>query len=147
MKSKLKGFFPCLLLLHLAACAAQRPVLYPNEQLKRAGREASERQIDECLRAAEDYVTSSSRAEEVAESTAGGVATGAGVGAAAGAAGGAVFGHAGTGAAAGAAGGAVAGLTRGAIRGFSASGRPDPVVRNYVDRCLREKGYDVIGWN
>ena len=132
--------------MHLAACAAQRPVLYPNDHLKRAGRELSERQIDECMREAEDYVSSSGRAGEVAGSTAAGAGTGAAIGAVAGAAGGAVVGHAARGAAAGAAGGAAGGLTRGAIRGLSASGRPDPVVRNYVNRCLREKGYDVIGW-
>jgi hypothetical protein len=146
IKFKLQQFVPLLLLLHVGGCAAQRPVLYPNEYFKRAGRDASERQIDECLREAEDYVSSSNRAGEIAGGAAGSAGTSAAVGAAAGAAGGAVFGHAGRGAAAGAAGGAAGGLTRGAIRGISGSGRPDAIVRNYVNRCLREKGFDVIGW-
>jgi hypothetical protein len=65
------------------------------------------------------------------------------VGAAAGAAGAAVYGGdvgraAGTGAAAGAAAGAVRG-------GFEAAD-PNPTYRNFVQRCLRERGYDVIGW-
>jgi hypothetical protein len=143
---KFKQFASLLLFFHIGGCATQRPVLYPNEHFKRTGREASERQIDECLREAEAYVSSNGRAGEVAGSAAGSAGTGAIVGAAAGAAGGAVLGHAGRGAAAGAAGGAAGGLTRGAIRGASASGRPDPIVRNYVNRCLREKGFDVIGW-
>jgi hypothetical protein len=32
------------------------------------------------------------------------------------------------------------------VRGALTSGDPDPVFRNFVDRCLREKGYDPIGW-
>lgn len=129
-----------------AGCASQRPVLYPNEQLTRAGRDAAERDVDECVGAAEAYVSSGSRAGEVAGSAATGAGTSAAIGAAAGAAGGAVVGHAARGAAVGAAGGAAGGLTRGLIRGLFSSRRPDPVVKNYVHRCLREKGYDVIGW-
>jgi hypothetical protein len=26
------------------------------------------------------------------------------------------------------------------------SGDPDPVFKNFVNRCLKEKGYDPIGW-
>ena len=31
------------------ACAAERPVLYPNDQLRSVGREVAEREIDECI--------------------------------------------------------------------------------------------------
>jgi hypothetical protein len=24
--------------------------------------------------------------------------------------------------------------------------QPDPVYKNYVDRCLQQRGYDVAGW-
>jgi hypothetical protein len=46
-------------------------------------------------------------------------------------------------AAAGAAGGGASGLLSGLFRGS----KPSPTHMNYVDRCLREKGYEVIGWN
>jgi hypothetical protein len=55
---------------------------------------------------------------------------------------GSVTGNLGRGAAMGAAGGAVAGV----IRGASRASRPSPVFKNFVNRCLREKGYDPIGW-
>jgi hypothetical protein len=55
---------------------------------------------------------------------------------------GSITGHLGTGAAIGAAGGAVAGV----IRGTSRASQPSPVFKNFVNRCLREKGYEPIGW-
>jgi outer membrane lipoprotein SlyB len=59
-----------------------------------------------------------------------------------GAAAGAVVGRAGRGAAMGAAGGGSAGL----LRGLFGSRDPDPVQKRFVEKCLREKGYQVIGW-
>lgn len=90
------------------------------------------------MRLAAEYGTKSDSGEKVAKGTAAGAA----VGGAAGAAVGAVFGNAGRGAAAGAAGGAAGALTRGIIH----SGQPDPVFRRFVEKCLREKGYEPIGW-
>ena len=124
--------------LLLAACAGKRPVLYPNAQLQRAGADAAQRDVDECLRQARESGVDEERGREVAGSTAGGAA----VGGAAGAAGGAVLGNIGRGAAAGAAGGAAGGLVHGLFR----SSEPDPVLKKWVERCLRDKGYDPIGW-
>jgi outer membrane lipoprotein SlyB len=120
------------------ACAAKRPVLYPNARLEAVGPAAAQEDIDDCLRraAAEGY---NSRAEgKIAGSTAVGAAAGAAVGAATGA----VVGRAGRGAALGAAGGGTAGLLRGLFR----SGDLDPVQKRFVEQCLQEKGYQVIGW-
>jgi len=120
------------------ACAAQRPVLYPNAHLEAVGTAAAQQDIDDCLKqsAANKY---ESRPEgKIAGSTALGGAAGAAVGAAAGA----VVGRAGSGAAMGAAGGGTAGLIRGLFR----SRDPDPVQRRFVEQCLKEKGYQVIGW-
>lgn len=75
------------------------------------------------------------------ERVAKGTATGAAVGGASGAAVGAVFGKVGKGEAAGALGGAAA-LTSGLIR----SGEPNPMFKRFVEKCLREKGYEPIGW-
>ena len=126
----------CLLLL--VACAQKRPVLYPNYHLQAVGDETAQTDIDECIRFAKEYGASSSSSGKVAKSTAKGGA----VGAAGGAATGAVLGSVGRGAAAGAAGGAAVGCLQGLFR----SPEPDPVFRQFVDRCLREKGYEPIGW-
>jgi len=134
-------------LLLLAGCASQRPVLYPNEQFKRVGTETANRDVDECMRRADEYLASDGRAGGALEGSATGAATSATVGAAAGAAGGAVVGRAGTGAAVGAAGGGAAGATRGLLRGLMGKQGPSPVYKNFVFRCLREKGYSPIGWD
>jgi outer membrane lipoprotein SlyB len=131
----------------LSSCAAQRPALYPNEQLKRVGRSAAERDIDQCMHEAKEYVAAEGRGGKVAQETAGAAGVGAVTGAAGGAAGGAVAGHAGRGAAAGAAGGAAAGATWGLIRSLTGKRSPSPVYQNFVDRCLRERGYEPIGWD
>lgn len=135
-----------LFFVALSACSASRPVLYPNEHLKRAGRSAAEEDINKCMELAEGHLASQSAAGKAAESGAIGAATGASVGAAGGAAGGAVVGHAARGATVGAAGGGAAGATRGVLRGLFQSRRPSQTYRNFVNRCLREKGYDPIGW-
>ena len=125
-------------LLALAGCATQRPVLYPNAKYNQVGPEIAQRDVDDCIRLAEQHGVTPSGGEKVARRG----AEGAAVGGAAGAAAGAVRGNVGQGAAVGAAAGAAAGATRGAIH----SGEPGSVYRGFVQRCLRERGYDVIGW-
>lgn len=124
--------------LAVFACAEKRPVLYPNPRLQQAGNEAAQKDIDACMQLAREGGAASDKGADVAKDTAGGALIGGAVGAATGA----VLGNLGRGAAAGVAGGAAAGLTRGVLQ----SGDHDPVFMNYVDRCLREKGYDPIGW-
>jgi outer membrane lipoprotein SlyB len=129
-----------VMLVIASGCASmQRPVLYPNATLARAGPAQAERDIDDCLRRAENHGLTPAGTTRVVRRS----AEGAAVGAAAGAAGAAVYGRdvgraAGTGAAAGAAAGAVRG-------GFEAAD-PNPTYRRFVQRCLRDRGYDVIGW-
>ena len=131
--------------LTLVACASQRPVLYPNQHLQRVGDAAADRDINECMGRAEEYI-SSGAGREALERAARSGGTDAAIGAAAGAAGGAVLGRAGTGAAVGAAGGGAAGVTRGLIHGLTRKQSPSPVYKTFVNRCLREKNYDPIGW-
>jgi hypothetical protein len=121
--------------------------LYPNEKLRLVGSDAAERDIEKCSRDAQRHVSSGSRGEEIAGSAAISSGTSAAVGAAGGAAGGAVVGRAGRGAAVGAAGGAAGGLVSGLFRGLFRSSKPSPVYKNFVNHCLREKGYQPIGWN
>jgi outer membrane lipoprotein SlyB len=124
----------------LAACAAPRPVLYPNEHLRAVGQKAAERDIAECRQLAE--AAGATAAGGRADAAAGGAVRGGAIGGAAGAAGGAVAGSAGRGAAAGAAGGATAGLLGGLFR----SPGPSPAYRSFVNRCLAERGYEPMGW-
>jgi OmpA family protein len=134
-----------MLVLGLGACATPRPVVYPNAQYQRVGQAAAERDVDDCMQRAQQFVSSGGHAAGAAGSVATSTAVGAGTGAAIGAVGGAVTGNAGEGAAVGAATGGTAGLL-GGLFGASQSRGPDPVFANYVDRCLRERGYDPIGW-
>jgi len=121
-----------------AGCSARRPVLYPNETLQKSGPTGADRDIAECMHLADGYVKSS-RGREVARDA----AIGGGTGAAAGAVGGAIYGSAGRGAAAGAATGVTAGLLSGLFR----SSGPSPVYQNFVNTCLGDRGYRVIGWD
>ena len=134
---------PALLLVVLLATglgggAAKRPVLYPNYHLQMVGPEAAQTDIDRCIELARNYGVSNAKGDEIARDT----VSGAAVGGATGAAVGAVVGDLGQGAGAGAAGGAAGALTRSIIR----SDEPDPTYRRFVERCLREKGYEPIGW-
>jgi outer membrane lipoprotein SlyB len=119
-------------------CAQQRPVLYPSPYLKAVGQERAESDINDCIRLASEQGAQGDAGEKVAKETVEGGAIGGAVGAGVGA----VLSSVGRGAAAGAAGGAAGALTRGLFR----SSEPDPVFRGFVDRCLREKGYEPIGW-
>jgi outer membrane lipoprotein SlyB len=124
--------------LFLSACAAKRPVLYPNDHFNTVGKEAAQRDIDACLRLAADQDLESKPEKEVATSTAKGAAVGTAVGVAIGA----VTGNLGRAAAAGAAGGGTGGCLSGLVR----SRDPDPLVRRFVETCLQKKGYEPIGW-
>ncbi len=125
------------LLFVLTACATQRPVLYPNSHLQLVGDEQAQEDINRCLRQAEQYIKAHPEAK-IAESTAKGGVAGAVVGGAVGA----VTGNLGRGLGAGAAGGAAWGF----MRGLFQSSEPSPVYKEFVNRCLREKGYEPIGW-
>lgn len=122
----------------LWTCAAKQPVLYPNAKLSNVGPATAKADISDCIALANTSGATSDKTKQVATQT----AQGAAIGGATGAVSGAIFGNAGRGAAAGAAGGATAGLTHGI---FNAN-EPDPIFRRFVDRCLRDKGYEPIGW-
>ncbi len=136
-----------LLAVSIGACAGtRRPVLYPNDAYQRVGSATAQQHIDECMRRAEAYLESGAGDAAVAQDVATKTAVGAGTGAAIGAAGGAVSGDAGHGAAVGAATGATAGFLGGIIGAIGRKSEPDPTYARFVERCLREKGYEPIGW-
>jgi hypothetical protein len=139
MRYKILAGFMVLAILAAVGCAPQRPVLYPNSKLNSVGTDAAQADIDECIRMAEaNGATDGSSGGKIAKDT----AKGAVIAGVAGAAVGAIFGNWGRGALVGAVGGGVASGTRSAWD----SNNPDPIFKEFVNRCLREKGYEPIGW-
>lgn len=133
----MKKFFILVIVLLASGCASHGPVLYPNGHLKMVGEEQAQRDIAECDRLADEYVKSDA-GKAVAKSTVAGGAAGTVIGAAGGAAAGSLK----RGSAIGAATGAAAGL----VRGVSKASQPSPIHKKFVERCLRERGYDPLGW-
>ena len=133
----LAGGLACCLAL-VAACAPKRPVLYPNAHYAAVGAPAAAGDIARCQQRAAAWGYDTKPGARVAGSTAAGAAGGAAVGAV----GGAIVGHAGRGAAVGAG----VGGTRGLLLGVFRSREPDALEKGFVDACLAEQGYRVIGW-
>lgn len=127
-----------------SASPSARPVLYPNATLNRVGEAQGRVEVDACMARA------ASAGLNPAENT-NAVARGAGVGAAAGgvaaAVGALITGRGGEGVIRAGAGGAAVGGSAGAVQGAFRADRPSSVYRSFVQRCLNEKGFDVIGWN
>jgi len=122
-----------LTLLGLVACSGPRPILYPNAHLEAVGSDTAQRDIAECRHMAEAAGATPERGKGA--KIAGSTVTGAGIGAAGGAVGGAVVGAAGSGSA-----------TMGLLRGLFSSPKPSQAYMHFVDRCLKERGYEPMGW-
>ena len=120
-----------------------KPVLYPNATLNRVGQAQGKAEIDGCMaRANQAGLTSSQKSNEVGRRAGEGAAT-AGVASAVGAL---ITGRSSDILRAGATGAAVGG-SAGAVSGAFHNDKVNPVYRQFVQRCLQEKGFDVIGWN
>ena len=122
----------------LSACSAKQPVLYPNAHYKDVGKAQAQQDIAECRQLADNAGVDRSTGKEIAQTAAGDAA----IGAAAGAGAGVVRGDVGERTATGAAAGAAVGATRATLR----SGDPDPIYKRFVEKCLRDRGYEPIGW-
>lgn len=131
--AKLQQLILIFILVTFSACAS-RPHLYPNDKLKQVGKEQGDKDIEECQQLASEYM-SSGQGKEIAA----GAGRGAVVGGATGAVFGALTGNVGRGALFGGAVGAASG-------GAHAAVSPDQVKRNFVNQCLHDRGYRVIGW-
>lgn len=117
----------------LYGCSSQ-PVLYPNSKLKEVGKTQGQRDIESCLADADEYLESP-KAKKILGSTGKGAVLGGAIGAVTGA----LTGNFGSGLARGAAIGGTAGGVGQAIS-------PDQLKRSFVNRCLAQKGYQVLGW-
>lgn len=134
----------------LTACAATGsaspkagPVLYPNAAFNTIGEARARDEVSHCTSKA---LSAGLTPEENDNAVARGAAKGAAVGGVMGAVGAAVHGRSlegvlGTGAAGAAIGGA-GGATAGAFHE-----KPNQTYRHFIQRCLHDKGLDVIGWN
>jgi hypothetical protein len=136
-------------LLVLSACAQTgprspnaRPVLYPNATLKHVGEARAQEDISNCLASAG---ASGLSPEEKNNDVARGAAKGAAVGGTVGAVGALVNGRLEKSLEQGVKGAVVGGAV-GAVAG-SFHERPNMTFRHFVQRCLADKGYEVIGWN
>ena len=137
-------------LLALSACASggpdsasARPVLYPNATLNRVGDAQGQAEVHACMaRAQAAGLTPNQATNEVGRRAGEGAAT-VGVASAIGAL---ISGRGADVLRAGATGAAVGG-SAGAVSGAFHNDRPSGVYRQFVQRCLSERGFDVIGWN
>jgi uncharacterized protein YcfJ len=133
----------------LSACAATgpasssaRPVFYPNPTLNRVGNAQAQADSDQCMGSARSAGLTPEEKDNAVER---GAAKGAAVGGVVGAVGALVRGHPARALESGAVC-AVVGGSAGAVAG-SFNEKPSSTYRHYVQRCLKDKGYDVIGWN
>ena len=61
--------FLALGLIVMAGCLNQRPALYPNDRMRQAGGMRADREIDDCMDRAEDYVNRRRRGEVIVDET------------------------------------------------------------------------------
>ena len=126
-----------------AGSASARPVLYPNATLNRVGDAQGRMEVNACLsRAQAAGLSPSQNSNEVGRRAGEGAAV-AGVASAIGAL---ISGRGGEGLLRAGATGAAVGGSAGAVSGAFHNDRPNGVYRSFVQRCLSEKGFDVIGW-
>jgi outer membrane lipoprotein SlyB len=131
-----------ILLLTVTACAGPQPILRSNKQLHLYGKQMAQQEIESCR----EQVEQTGLQPGVRQSTnaATGAVLGLTLGGAVGASAGIVGGLPGIaiGAAAGSGLGLIVGLAGGTFKPLE----PEPPYADAVTSCLKEKGYDVSGW-
>lgn len=125
----------------IAACASpeKRPLLYPNSHLQQVGDGIAQQDINACMDMARSSNVNENKDGQAGRKAAGGAAIG---GASAAAWGLVRGGNVGNRALAGAA----AGGTAGAVSGGLQSTETSTLFMNFVNKCLSDKGYSVVGW-
>jgi hypothetical protein len=129
-----KLIFISIAILSFLGCAS-KPQLYPNQKLQAVGKDRADQDIKQCTELADNYLKSG-KGKQIAKSAGGGAIFGAAVGGAFGL----LTGNVGRGLGQGAVVGGAGGAAQGALT-------PDQVKRNFINKCLAEKGYEVIGWD
>ncbi|MCS6302861.1 MAG: hypothetical protein H8K07_04245 [Nitrospira sp.] len=131
-----------ILLLAVPACAGPQPILRSNKQLHLYGKQMAQQEVQSCRRKVEENGLQPGVHQSANAATGAilGLTLGGAVGASAGVVGGL------TGVAIGAAAGSAIGLTVGILGGTFKPLEPEPPYADAVARCLKEKGYEVSGW-
>ena len=131
-----------ILLLTITACAGPQPILRSNKQLHMYGQQVAQQEIDACRKKTEE--TALRPGDHRSANAAIGAVLGMTLGGAVGASAGVVGGLPGMtiGAAAGSGIGLVVGLLGGTFKPLD----PDPPYADAVTSCLKDKGYEVRGW-
>ena len=131
-----------LLLFAVSACTGPQPILRSNKQLHMYGQQVAQQEIDSCRKKTEEAALTPGvhRSENAATGAVLGATLGGAVGASAGVVGGL------PGIAIGAAAGSGLGLVVGLLGGTFKPLEPDPPYADAVTKCLKDKGYEVRGW-
>ncbi len=138
----LQRLIAMLLLLAVSACAGPHPTLRSNKQLHMYGRQVAQQEIDSCRQRAEQSGLrhGANQSANAATGAVLGLTLGGAVGASAGIVGGL------PGVTIGAAAGSAIGFTLGLLGGTFKPLEPDSSYAETVTKCLKEKGYEVSGW-
>jgi len=125
----------------ISGCASQpkQPLLYPNNHLNEVGEQTAQQDISACIEMARASSVNETKDGEVGRKAAGGAAVGGASAAAWGLVRGGSVGNR-------ALAGAAAGATAGAVHGGLQSTETSPLFKNFVNKCLSDKGYSVVGW-
>ncbi|MEK9140201.1 MAG: hypothetical protein AAB308_04025 [Nitrospirota bacterium] len=131
-----------ILLLTVTACAGPQPILRSNKQLHLYGKQMAQQEIESCRKHVEGTGLQSGVHQSTNAATGAvlGLTLGGAVGASAGVVGGL------PGIAIGAAAGGGLGLVVGLLGGTFKPLEPEPPYADAVTSCLKEKGYEVRGW-
>ncbi|HMO17921.1 MAG TPA: hypothetical protein PKA63_06115 [Oligoflexia bacterium] len=128
--------------LLISACATgpARPQFFPNDHYRRVGAGVAEADSAQCMALADQYVQNPSQWQDATINTAGGAAVGAGAGAISGVI---MKGQVGRATAAGAAIGGIVGVAS----SLAKMGERNPSYDRFVEHCLQQKGYQIVGWS
>lgn len=126
-----------------ASSPSASPVFYPNATLNKVGQEVAHQEAETCMAQAKGAGLTP---EEKDNAVAHGAAKGATVGGVVGAVNALVHGRGVERTIESGAAGAAVGGSAGAVSGAFHE-KPSGTYRHYVQRCLKDKGFDVIGWN
>lgn len=131
-----------LIAIGLTACAGPEPILKSNTRIQLYGKDQAERDVAVCGEKAEraGLQHGTNRSGNASAGATLGIVGGAAVGASTGLIGGP------TGIAIGAAAGGAVGGVLGFLAGTYKPLQPQPDYADFVERCLKEKGYETTGW-
>lgn len=132
----------CVLLGSLMACSTPQPILRSNKQLHFYGKETAQQEIKVCQRKVETMGLQAG--DQRSANMGSGAILGVTLGGAMGASAGVWAGLAGV--AIGAAAGSAIGLIVGVAGGHFKPLEPSSEYADAITKCLKEKGYEVSGW-